>query len=99
MMRDPRYWGPDAEEFLPDRWEKVRPTWEYIPFGGGPRQCPGTRLVFTESAYTIVRLLREFERLENRDDELQWKEQMRMTFQSKNGTLVGLISGQKQAGI
>ena len=71
----------------------MRPTWEYMPFGGGPRQCPGARLVFTECAYITVRLLREFEKLENRDEEIEWKEQMRMTFQSKHGTLVGLIPG------
>lgn len=92
MMRDPDIWGPDAEEFLPERWENARPTWEYLPFGGGPRQCPGTRLVFTESAYTTVRLLREFERLEDRDYEVEWKEEIRMTFQSKNGCKVGLFS-------
>lgn len=36
-------------------------------------------------------MLREFPKLENRDTEMEWKEQMRMTWQSKNGTLVGLI--------
>ena len=92
MMRDPDFWGPDAEEFLPERWDTVRPSWEYLPFGGGPRQCPETRLVFTECAFTTVRIMREFARLENRDDEFEWKEQMRMTWQSKNGTLVGLIA-------
>ncbi|PVI00779.1 cytochrome P450 [Periconia macrospinosa] len=91
MMRDPDFWGPDSEEFLPERWESVRPGWEYLPFGGGPRQCPGTRLVFTECAFTTVRILREFTRLENRDEEVEWREQMRMTWQSKNGTLVGLV--------
>jgi cytochrome P450 len=91
MMRDPDYWGLDAEQFIPERWEVVRPTWEYTPFGGGPRACPGMRLVFTECAYTIVRIMREFKGLENRDEELEWKEQMRLTFQSKNGTKVSLI--------
>ena len=92
MMRSKELWGPDAEEFVPERWAKIRPTWEYTPFGGGPRACPGQRLVFTECAYTLVRMLREFEVLENRDEELDWKEQMRMTFQSRNGTKVGLIA-------
>jgi cytochrome P450 len=34
-------WGDDALEFKPERWEKERPTWNYIPFSGGPRICLG----------------------------------------------------------
>ncbi|ORY19055.1 cytochrome P450 [Clohesyomyces aquaticus] len=91
MCRDETFWGTDADQFKPERWETTRPGWEYTPFGGGPRTCPGMRLVFTESAYVLVTFLREFKKLENRDPELEWKEEMRMTFQSKNGCLVGLI--------
>ncbi|UKZ80120.1 hypothetical protein TrVFT333_007885 [Trichoderma virens FT-333] len=29
-------YGEDAEEFRPERWESLRPSWEYIPFSGGP---------------------------------------------------------------
>jgi cytochrome P450 len=83
-------WDADAEVFRPERWQDIRPTWEYTPFGGGPRTCPGQRLVYTETSYIMVRLLREFKKLENRDPEIEWKEEMRLTFQSKNGTLVGL---------
>ncbi|KAF2709973.1 cytochrome P450 [Pleomassaria siparia CBS 279.74] len=92
MCRDPTFWGSDAHLFKPERWEHVRPGWEYTPFGGGPRSCPGMRLVFTECAYVLVNLLRRFKEVQNRDSELEWKEEMRMTFQSKNGCLVGLIS-------
>jgi cytochrome P450 len=93
MMRDPDFWGSDPEHFLPERWNtSIRPGWEYLPFGGGPRQCPGMRLVFTECAFTVVRILREFRGLDNRDEELEWKEEMRMTWQSRNGALVGLIA-------
>jgi cytochrome P450 len=91
MMRDALYWGKDVNEFVPERWEHMRPGWEYTPFGGGPRICPGQRLVFTESAYVLVMLLRKFSKIENRDPVLEWKEEMRMTFQSKNGCIVGLI--------
>jgi cytochrome P450 len=91
MMRDETFWGQDVNEFVPERWDHVRPGWEYTPFGGGPRFCPGQRLVFTESAYVFATLLRKFSKIENRDPVVEWKEEMRMTFQSKNGCLVGLI--------
>ena len=91
MFRDETFWGADADKFIPERWESIRPTWEYTPFGGGPRICPGMRLVFTESAYVLVTLLRNFSRVENRDPVVEWQEEMRLTFQSKNGCLVGLL--------
>ena len=90
MCRDEDFWGPDVNRFVPERWETVRPGWEYTPFGAGPRSCPGMRLVHTESAYVLVMLLREFENVESRDPEPEWKEEMRMTAQSKNGCLVSL---------
>lgn len=34
-------YGEDADEFKPERWEKLRPGWEYLPFNGGPRICLG----------------------------------------------------------
>jgi cytochrome P450 len=34
-------WGPDVEEFKPDRWEDRKFGWYFIPFGGGARQCLG----------------------------------------------------------
>jgi cytochrome P450 len=92
MMRDESFWGKDADRFIPERWERTRPTWEYTPFGGGPRNCPGQNLVFTECAYVLVCLVRRFREVQNRDEEIEWKEQMRMSFQSKNGCLVGFIA-------
>ena len=95
MGRDKTFWGEDAGSFKPERWEDARPGWEFTPFGGGPRSCPGQRLVFTESAYVLVTLLRTFDRIENRDVEYEWKEEFRLTAQSKNGCIVGLISGER----
>jgi cytochrome P450 len=70
----------------------MRPTWEYIPFSGGPRICPAMKLVYAECQYVIVRIVREFSGLENRDPVMEWVEERRLTFQGKNGTKVGLIS-------
>lgn len=39
--RRPDFWGSDAEEFKPERWIDARPGYEFLPFNGGPRICPG----------------------------------------------------------
>lgn len=41
MHRRKDFFGEDAEEFKPERWETLRPGWEYLPFNGGPRICIG----------------------------------------------------------
>ncbi|KAG9187564.1 unspecific monooxygenase [Alternaria panax] len=44
-------WGEDANEFVPERWEKRRPgtTWQYIPFNRGPRIYIGHQFALTEA--------------------------------------------------
>jgi len=37
MHRDVGYWGEDANEWRPERWETARPGPEYVPFSAGPR--------------------------------------------------------------
>ncbi|KAF2110444.1 cytochrome P450 [Lophiotrema nucula] len=91
MQRDKTYWGEDTEVFRPERWEAVRPGWRYIPFSGGPRICPAMKLVYTECGYVLVRMLREYARLECRDPIHEWVEERRLIYQSKNGALVGLV--------
>jgi len=43
MHRRKEFYGEDAEEFKPERWETLRPGWEYLPFYGGPRICIGRK--------------------------------------------------------
>lgn len=43
MHRDAAVFGPDAEEFVPERWNGLRPGWGYLPFNGGPRICIGRK--------------------------------------------------------
>lgn len=46
LHRRKEFWGDDAWEFRPERWENRRVGWDYIPFHGGPQTCLGR-----ESAY------------------------------------------------
>jgi cytochrome P450 len=59
-------YGPDADEFLPERWEGEGLSgigWAYFPFSGGPRQCLGKDFALMEVSYTIVRLLQTSTRI------------------------------------
>nr|WNS47933.1 FunC [Talaromyces coalescens] len=60
LHRDPDYWGIDATEFKPERWDGLRPMWHFVPFGGGPRICPAHILVATETAYVLTRFCQRF---------------------------------------
>lgn len=43
MHRREDVYGPDAQEFRPERWETIRPGWSFLPFNGGPRMCLGRK--------------------------------------------------------
>ena len=91
MHRRRDFYGPDAEEFRPERWEsgRLQPRWEYLPFNGGPRICLGQRYALTEVAYVVVRMAQEFQILESRDPG-PWEESLALTLCSRNGTKVCL---------
>ncbi|KAI5918789.1 cytochrome P450 [Camillea tinctor] len=67
----------DPSVFSPERWYVWQPRpWEYIPFNGGPRICPGQNFALTEMSYCIVRMLQKFDRIEYRGD---WHAQREQT--------------------
>ncbi|KAF2138891.1 uncharacterized protein K452DRAFT_233513 [Aplosporella prunicola CBS 121167] len=65
MHRRKDIWGPDADEFKPERWEGRKVGWEYLPFNGGPRICVGQQFALTEASYVTVRLLQRFDKMES----------------------------------
>ena len=88
-------YGEDAERFDPGRWEKLDPPrWCYLPFGGGPRVCPGQQLGIAEVSYAIVRILQTFQGIENRDPVSGFVESYKITTESKNGAKVSLTVGE-----
>jgi cytochrome P450 len=68
MHRRHDLWGPDADEFVPERWTGRRPGWEYLPFNGGPRVCLGQQFALTEAGYVICRMLQRFDAIEKAAD-------------------------------
>ncbi|KAL1745384.1 cytochrome P450 [Schizophyllum fasciatum] len=66
MHRRKDLWGPDAEEFDPDRWLDDRlqkhlwHTFAFLPFNAGPRICLGQQFAYNEMSYMIVKLLQHF---------------------------------------
>ena len=92
MHRRPDLYGPDAEEFKPERWERLRTKWEYLPFNGGPRLCIGQQYALTEAGYTTVRMVQRFARGEGRD-ERPGAENITLTTCNLNGTKVVLTPG------
>ena len=90
MHRFKDYHGTDADQFKPERWETKRQAWDYLPFGGGPRVCPGQQLALTETSYTVARLLQEFSGIESRDDR-DWTEKLTITMSNRNGVQIALF--------
>lgn len=83
------YWGDDADEFRPERWETARPVHEFLPFNAGPRICPGQQLALVYSSYVIIRLLQTFPNLKPADD-LPWTESLHMTLRVAQGVWVDI---------
>ncbi|KAH7019049.1 cytochrome P450 [Ilyonectria destructans] len=89
MHRNEATFGPDPEEFVPERWENLRPGWGYLPFNGGGRSCVGQQYALLETHYVVARMAQTFKTLESRDEE-EWMELYALALCSKNGTRVAV---------
>ncbi|EQL37405.1 hypothetical protein BDFG_01020 [Blastomyces dermatitidis ATCC 26199] len=60
-----RIWGPDAEEFVPTRWDPARLTSEQkaalIPFNTGPRACVGRNVAEMELQCMAATVFKNFD--------------------------------------
>ena len=98
LHHDRDIWGDDVDEFKPQRWVDKRPMWEFVPFLGGPRVCPAQQQVLTQAVYVLVRLVREFAGIENRDPTLEYVEMTKMTVESRNGVKIALCPASSDEG-
>ncbi|KAF8603600.1 CYP63 cytochrome P450 monooxygenase-like protein [Ceratobasidium sp. AG-I] len=70
MHRRKDLWGPDADEFDPERWLDSRlkkyltpNPFIFLPFSAGPRICLGQQFAYNESSYFLVRLLQRVDQI------------------------------------
>ncbi|ESK94736.1 cytochrome p450 monooxygenase pc-1 [Moniliophthora roreri MCA 2997] len=68
MHRRKDLWGPDAEEFDPDRFldERLKKyltsrPFIFLPFNAGPRICLGQQFAYNEMSFMLIRLMQNFE--------------------------------------
>ena len=91
IHHDRDVWGDDADDFRPERWEEgSRAPWEFVPFLGGPRICPAQQQVIIQATYLLLRMVRKFEWIDNRDEVLEYVELQRMAIESRRGVRIAL---------
>ncbi|XP_022966357.1 cytochrome P450 94B1-like [Cucurbita maxima] len=66
MGRMEELWGPDREEFKPERWfekgeAKAVSPFKFPVFQGGPRMCLGKEMAFIQMKYVVATVLKRFE--------------------------------------
>ncbi|KAG8626585.1 hypothetical protein KVT40_005530 [Elsinoe batatas] len=68
-------WGSDADEFVPERWEKVTEKQKeaFIPFSTGPRACVGRNVAEMELALIISTVFHRYD-FELYQDKLETRE-------------------------
>ncbi|KAF8338716.1 cytochrome P450 [Cantharellus anzutake] len=76
MQRRKDLWGPDADEFDPERWidkERVKKMTDdpfmFIPFNAGPRICLGQNFAYNQASFIMIRILQTFDTFTLRQQE------------------------------
>ncbi|XP_025623362.1 cytochrome P450 714A1 isoform X1 [Arachis hypogaea] len=65
MNRDPENWGPDANEFKPERFSEglskaCKYPQAYVPFGLGPRLCLGKNFAIVQLKVVLALIISKF---------------------------------------
>ncbi|TEA12475.1 Benzoate 4-monooxygenase [Colletotrichum sidae] len=75
MHHSKEIWGPDADEFKPERWDNVtaRQKNAFIPFSHGPRACVGRNVAEMEMKLIVATWVKRYN-VELRQDYMETKE-------------------------
>ena len=95
LHRNPEYW-PNPDKFDPERFnpnnEHSYPTFAFLPFGEGPRNCIGKRLALLEAKMTLVAILKELHFKGTSDTEVPLDLIVGFTTSPKNGVKLSIAS-------
>lgn len=74
IVKDSRWGGASREEFQPERWlsDEGSKAGGWLPFGGGPRLCPGQQLAWTEMKLMLAAVVRGYD-IELLEPDEKWK--------------------------
>lgn len=93
LHRRPEYWE-QPEIFNPERFSeensKDRPTYAYIPFGGGPRLCIGNNFALLEMQLILALVVRDFDVQLTSSEQVAVPDPM-VTLRPKNGLRLRII--------
>lgn len=65
---------PRPDEFLPERWQRTKPSpFVYFPFGGGAHYCAGRSLATYMIKTSLAFLLRRYDLILSYDQAVDWK--------------------------
>ena len=80
VQRNREAWGPDAEEFDPERFslqaKEARSTSAYYPFGTGARACIGRQFALQEAKLVMGMLLQRFDLVDSENYRLRVKQSL-----------------------
>ena len=95
LHRNPEYW-PNPDKFDPERFnpnnEQSYPTFAYLPFGEGPRNCIGKRLALLEAKMTLIAVLKDLHFKRTAETEIPLDLSFGFTISPKNGVKLSIAS-------
>lgn len=64
LHNNKKIWGADADQFDPEQFgdsKKKKSNYEFLPFGLGPRRCPGRHFAEIVTKITLTQIVDEFD--------------------------------------